>query len=197
MYILFSTLFLVFSLFVGLAYAEPAILTDKQFDAYQFKIDKTIAEKLAPAKQLDLGILQHDIICFDEKITILKLAAEFFIACVDPNTADTLVERNWGIVHKESQTEGSGGSECIIYWTVYHNDDVSSNTLIKSLRETTSKFANDRVVWSPLEILEHNKQSTNISQHGLFSTEQIQTITENIESLEGVINLEHKTGPCL
>lgn len=175
--------------------AEP--ITDSELiKQYKITLENAYEKKLNPKKQLNYGIKTTDVVCFDDKIPVLKLTAESFVTCVEPITATKLVERNWGLIHKLNPHEGTSGSECSNYWTIYYTDSPSKSIFIKTLRIITNKFANDSVVWSPIKTEKITDSNITLLSHGMFSSEEISLIKGALLNIENVSKIEDKTGIC-
>ena len=104
------------------AFAEP-ISQEEFMKTYQPKLDRAQQENLPPIKQSKIGILFNDIFCNDNKIHVLKLTGENYIACVTPESASKLVERSWGLMHTDNPIDGMSGAECINWWIIHHKDN--------------------------------------------------------------------------
>lgn len=64
------------------------------------------------------------------------------------------------------------------------------------MRETTSKFANDFVVWSPIKIEKIVDDNITLSSRGMFTLEEVVLIKERLLNIEGVSKVETRSGAC-
>ncbi len=134
--------------------AEP-ISREEFMKTYRPILDRVYNENLPPQKQLKVGILMRDVVCFDDnRIQILKIASFNQVSCVTPETAQKLVNRGWGLMHREDPNAGKGGSECTNWWIIHHDgsNKPSMSKLLKTLRMTANEFSNEYVVWSPTNL---------------------------------------------
>lgn len=191
-----SATLLIFILSSQTLMAEP--ITDLELiKQYKITLEHAYNEKLNPKKQLANNIKTTDVMCFDNHLPILKLTAENSIACVNPITATKLVERNWGLTHKSNPYEGTSGSECVNYWLIYHDVNMPSSTImIKTIREITSNFANDFVVWSPIKIEKITDDSITLSSHGMFSSKEISLIKNGLLHIDDILKVKDRPGIC-
>ena len=109
------TIFFIFSLIATTgffvtseAFAEP-VSHEEFIKTYQPKLDRIHDENLPPTKQSEIGILFNDIFCNENKIHVLKLTGEDYIACVTPESAQKLVERGWDLMHRDDPHKGTAG----------------------------------------------------------------------------------------
>ena len=179
-------------------FAEP-VSREEFMKTYQPKLDRVQDENLPPMKQSEIGIFFNDILCHDNKIHVLKLTGENYIACMTSASAEKLMERGWGILHREDPHSGQKGSECGNSWFIHHSDESvpSKSKLIKTIRETTNEFSDEFVVWMPVRIVEHNQNIITISSHGSFHGVYLDKILDSLSSIEHVLNVEHDPGGCV
>lgn len=125
------------SIFWQPSFAEeiPSDVAEKR---YKPKLDQATNEHLSPLKQLGIGILAHHIICFDEKIPILKWTQPLSVACVNQDTAQKLQIRDWGITKtdKSKFNQNPPVGESRLYWKIYPSSNVNgdfANNLVESM----------------------------------------------------------------
>lgn len=188
-----ATLFLI-----PQAFAEP-VSHEEFMKTYQPKLDRVHDENLPPTKQSEIGIRFNDIFCHENKIHVLKLSGQNHIACVTPESAIKLVERGWGLMHRDDPHKGQAGAECTQWWIIHHSDAgiPLESTLIKTIRVTTNEFSNEFVVWEPVRIVDHVHNIITISSHGSFDDLQRDAIMENLSDIKYVLNVEHKNAACV
>ena len=179
-------------------FAEP-VSHEEFMKTYQPILDRVQQENLPPTKQSEIGILFNDIFCIDNKIHVLKLTDENYIACVTPESATKLVERGWGLMHKDNSLEGMRGAECINWWIIHHkdNDTPLESSLIKTIRTTTSEFANESVVWKPIKLVEHKGNTITISSYGNFQEIYLDQVIANLLNIKHVTDVEFKPRACI
>ena len=179
-------------------FSEP-VSYEEFMKTYQPKLDRVQNENLSPIKQSAIGIKFNDIFCHDNKIHVLKLTGENYIACVYPESAEKLVEMGWGLIHREDPHSGQKGSECTNWWLIHHSDDgiPSKSKLIKTIRDTTNEFSDEFVVWMPVRIVEHTHNILTVSSHGAFDDISLNVILDNLSKIEYVLNVEHKQRACV
>ena len=179
-------------------FAEP-VSREEFMKTYQPKLDRVQDENLPPIKQSEIGILFNDIFCHENKIHVLKLTGENYIACATPESAQKLADRGWGLLHREDPYKGMRGAECINWWTIHHNNDEIplKSSLIKTIRETTNGFANESVVWKPVKLVEQKGNTITISSYGGFHEEHIDQVAENLLDIKHVTNVEFEPRVCL
>ena len=196
--LLITTIILALSLAIPQTFAEP-VSHEEFMKTYQPKLDRVHDENLPPTKQSEIGIHFNDIFCHGNKIHVLKLSGQNYIACVTPETAIKLVERGWGLMHRDDPHKGQTGAECTQWWIIHHNDTgiPLESTLIKTIRVTTNEFSNEFIVWEPVRIVDHNNNTITISSHGNFDDLQRTTIMENLSDIEYVLNVEHEYRACI
>ena len=180
------------------AFAEP-VSHEEFMKTYQPKLDRVQEDNLPPMKQSEIGIRFNDIFCHDDKIHVLKLTGENYIACVTPESAIQLVERGWGLMHKDDPYKGMRGAECINWWMIHHDgDDVPlKSSLIKTIRMTTNEFANELVVWKPIKLVEHKDNIITLSSHGNFHELYLDQVISNLLDVKHVTGVEFKPRACL
>lgn len=178
--------------------AEP-ISQEEFLKTYQPILDRIQNEKLPPQKQLKLGILMRDVICPDDKVQILKIASSNQVSCVSSDTAQNLLKRGWGLVHRDDPNTGKGGSECTNLWVIHHDgsNKPSISKLQQTLRLTVNEFSNEYVVWSPITIVDAVGKTMTLQSHGSFYPEQESTILENLSKVENVLNVSFEPGRCI
>jgi hypothetical protein len=168
---------------------------------YQPTLDRIHSEHLPPQKQLEIGILMRDVVCFDENhVQILKISSFNQVSCVTPQTAQNLVDRGWGMMHRDDPNTGKGGSECVSWWIMY--DDGSNKPsvpqLIKTFRLTVNEFSNEYVVWSPVTLEDDGKGKTTVlGFHGSFDDSQTLTLKQNLTGVENVLNVKIEPRYCI
>lgn len=179
-------------------FAEPVSYEEFMKD-YQPKLDRVQEENLSPMKQSEIGILFNDIFCHDNKIHVLKLTGENYIACVTPESAQRLVERGWGLMHRDDPHKGTAGAECTNWWMVHHEGDniPLKSSLIKTIRLTTDEFANEFVVWDPVRFVENKNNILVLSSHGAFADSYLNRIIGNLLDVENVMDVEFKQRGCI
>ena len=179
-------------------FAEP-VSREEFMKTYQPKLDRVQDENLPPIKQSEIGIRFNDILCHDNKIHVLKLTGENYIACVTLASAEKLVERSWGIIHREDPHSGTAGAECIKWWMIHHHDDSIplKSSLIKTIRETTNEFANESIVWKPIKLVEHKDNIITLSSYGNFREEYIDQVAANLLNIKHVTNIEFEPRACI
>lgn len=180
------------------AFSEP-VSREEFIKTYQPKLDRVQNENLPPVKQSMIGIHFNDIFCHDNKVHVLKLTGENYIACVSPDSAVKLVERGWGLVHREDPHSGQKGSECNNWWIIRHSDDgiTSKSKLIKTIRETTNAFSDEFVVWMPVRLVEQSDNTLTVSSYGNFDDIYLDMILDNLSKIEHVLDVEHKPRACI
>lgn len=201
-----KTLFLVF-IVVGMICSFQFVLVDAEpisreefMKTYQPILDRVYDDRLTPQKQLKIGILMRDVICFDgDKIQILKLASFNQVSCVTPETAQKLVDRGWGLMHREDPNTGKGGSECTNWWIIHYDESnkPSLSKLLKILRLTTNEFSDEYVVWSPIQFVQSTDKTITLESHGSFYPEQELIIKQNLNSIESVLKVEFEPRACI
>src|SRR3989338_10538167 len=119
------------------AFAEPQSYEDFM-KTYQPILDRVYNEKLSPHKQIDIGLLMRDVVCFDNGVQVLRLSSQSYVACVNPDTAPILVQRGWGVVmYDETKNPNNHASECSMFWYVqYDKITHKSSESIYKLRYT-------------------------------------------------------------
>lgn len=179
--------------------AEP-ISGEEFMKTYQPILDRVYSENLPPQKQLQIGMLMRDVVCFDDgKIRILKIASFNQVSCVSPETAQKLVDRGWGLMHREDPNTGKGGSECTNWWIIHHDgtNKPSLSKLLKILRLTTNKFSDEYVVWSPIQFVQSTGKTITLESHGSFYPEQELMIKQNLNDIESVLGVEFEPRACI
>ena len=195
---LFAVFILIISVSSIQAFAEP-IPYEEFMKTYQPILDRVQQENLPPTKQSEIGILFNDIFCDDNKIPVLKLTGVNYIACTTPESATKLVERGWGLIHKDDPLDGMRGAECINWWIIHHkdNDAPLESSLIKTIRTTTSEFANESVVWKPIKLVEHKGNTITISSYGNFQEIYLEQVIANLLNIKHVTDVEFKPRACI
>ena len=141
----------------------------------------------------------NDIFCHGDKIHVLKLTGENYIACITPESAQKLVERGWGLMHRDDPHKGTAGAECANWWRIHHDGDniPSKSSLIKTIRSTTNEFVNEFVVWDPVRFVENKDSVLIISSHGSFADLYLNQIIGNLLDVENVMDVEFKQRGCI
>lgn len=180
--------------------AEP-VSREEFMKTYQPILDRVHNERLSPQKQLEIGILMRDVVCFDEDhVQILKISSLNQVSCVTMQTAQKLADRGWGMTHRDDPNTGKGGSECVSWWIMYHDGSniPSVPQLIKTFRLTVNEFSNEYVVWSPVTYEDDGKGKTTVlTFHGSFNDSQILTLKQNFTGVENVLNVEIEPRYCI
>jgi len=179
--------------------AEP-VSREEFMKTYQPILERVYSEHLSPQKQLEIGILVRDVVCFDDgKIQILKIASFNQVSCVTTETAQKLVDRGWGLMHRTDPSVGKGGSECTNWWIIHHNGSSkpSVSKLLKMLRLTTNEFSNEYVVWSPVTMIKNEGKTITLESHGLFDHNQELMMRQNLAEIENVLKVELEPRACV
>jgi hypothetical protein len=210
---LFSAILLAFMFSIIIyqtksSFAEPD--TEEFMKTYKTKIAQAMDGSLSPKKQIEIGIHMRDIICTNDKILIMKLSASDSVSCVRVKTAQTLVERDWGILLTEKLPLGSGDSSgCWISWTIQH--DIQSDNeqeifrlnsqLIRTMRTILPQFqqegiSTEMLLWSPIRIFNQLHQ-TQISFGWPVTEQQNEQIIANFNNVKNVVSVNRDTsGIC-
>lgn len=196
-FVIFSVLMIVTIFAASQANAEPP--SQEEFmKTYQPKLDRVHEEGLPPTKQSEIGIHFTDIVCQDDKIHVLKLTGQNYIACVTPESASELVKRGWGLVHRENPHSGMKGSECTNWWKIhYYKDAPSKSKIIKTIRQTTNEFADEFVVWKPVRIVDSSNNTLTVSSHGNFHDVYLNKVIQSLSGIDHVSNVEHEPRGCI
>lgn len=190
---------LVISIMIPLtSFAEP-ISREEFMKTYQPILDRVYHEKLSPHKQIDIGLLMRDVVCFNDGIQLLQLSSQSYVACVNPTTAPILVQRGWGVVmYDETKYSDSHGSECGLNLIIhYYEVKPKHSELIYNLRYVM-KDIQESLLWNPV-IIEDNSDTNAIIIHsvGNYSQEEINKITDSLNSVSGVNSVEVEYGVCI
>ena len=179
------------------ANAEP-ISQEEFMKTYQPKIDKVIAEKLSPRKQLELGILMLDVFCFDDKIRILKFSDQNLVACVNRESVQQLVVRGWGITKNEGMFTGSShGTECDNTLTIsFKEKAVPTSTIIYKIRKVMQEFA-EILVWQPISVEKENAPTIVLGITGVYNQAEEIQLKDTIRTIPGVLGIELVQKGCV
>jgi hypothetical protein len=177
--------------------AEP-ISHEEFMKMYQPKIDKVNTEKLKPRKQLDLGILMLDVFCFDGKIRVLKFSDQNLVACVNPESAQKLVERGWGITKNEGMFTGSShGTECGNALTIILKEKaVPTSTIIYKIRKIMQEFA-EILLWQPIFVEKESMESLALQITGSYNLSEQIKLKDTLREIPGVLSIGLKQGGCV
>jgi hypothetical protein len=195
----FLLLLLIISTTIPLtSFAEPQSYEDFM-KTYQPILDRVYSEKLSPHKQTDIGLLMIDVVCFNNGIQVLKLSSQSHVACVNPDTASKLVQRGWGVVmYDETKYADGHGYECTLDWII-HYDDIKpkSSELIYNIRYAM-KNIQESLLWHHV-IIEDNSDTKTVIMHsvGNYSQEEIQKITDSLNSVSRVTSVGVEYGACI
>lgn len=179
--------------------AEP-VSREEFMKTYQPILDRVYSERLPPQKQLEIGILMRDVICFDDgKIQILKMASFNQVSCVATETAQKLADRSWGLMHRDDPSVGKGGSECTNWWTIHHDETSKPSIpkLVKTLRLTANEFADEYVVWSPVTLVKNEGRTIILESHGSFDHNQELMMSQSLAEIENVLKVEMEPRACV
>lgn len=148
-------------------------------------VDTVNEQKLPPAKQFDIGILMPSIICFDDKVRILKLSEANVVACVNPDTLQKLVQRGWGIdQYDPDKVSNSHSVECGIIWKLVFDSEIPNEySLIKSMKMMMLDYS-ELILWQPMTITYH-ENVMEILWTGNFRTAEISEIETYLKSSYG------------
>ena len=188
---------LVLISFIQFANAEP-IPYEEFIKWYQPKIDKATLERLNPIEQLDLGIYMLDTICFDGKIKVLKFSDHNLVACVNPQSAQKLVERGWGITKNESMFTGSShGTECGNGLTISFKDKKPPvSSIIYKIRNVMMEF-DEILLWQPITVVQETNDSIILGITGAYNlTEEIK-LKDTIRKIPDVLDVKLEQGGCI
>ena len=201
----FLGIFLIlFTVVLGFSLASQAYADYLPHDAfmemYQPKLDRVNEENLPPAKQIEIGIQDVDIVCHDNKIRILKVSAENHIACATPETAAKLVQRGWGLVNSDDEPYANiYSNSCGSVWEIHHRDGnvPSISKIIQTYRQTIDEFSSTSVVWASVRVVDHNDNILKIISGNAFRDEYVTIILDSLSEIEHVSDVEYRQGGCI
>lgn len=177
--------------------AEPQSYEDFM-KTYQPILDRVYDEKLSPHKQIDIGLLMRDVVCFDGGIQVLQLSSQSYVACVHPDTAPILVKRGWGaVMYDETKNPNNHSSECTIDWLVMYKDIAPKRSeLIYKLRYTLNTIQ-EYLIWYPVIVEDNNRFTITMHSVGSYSASEIKLITDSLNSVSRVESVEAIPGGCV
>lgn len=166
-------------------------------EKYLSILEKAQTEKSSPAKQRQMGIRMADILCFDNKIPILKWASNDFVACVTPQTSDILSERDWGISKSPSfsMNDSIHPGMCFTQWKLYNTDIQSQKQVIMEFRKAIFAVS-EQDAWKPITINMQPNNITEVLSGGKFTDEQSSQILEILEKHTWNQDAEHVIAAC-
>lgn len=139
-------------IFSTFAFSQATPVIDLEFDKkYNSWLDRAVSENLSPKKQYKLGIKLDDIICFENKIPVMKLTVNDSVACVKMDSAKKLEKRGWGIIKSESYDNIPApiwGKHC---WNVYFSSEPDRLQLVKDVRLALLHFS-EKYAWQAVLI---------------------------------------------
>lgn len=177
--------------------AEPQSYEDFM-KTYQPILDRVYHEKLSPHKQIDIGLLMRDVVCFNNGVQVLQLSSQSYVACVNPATAPILVQRGWGaVMYDETKNFNNHSSECSIVWHV-HYDDITpkSSELIYKLRYTLNTIQ-EYLMWYPVIVDDNHRFTITMLSVGSYSMNETKIIEDSLNSVSGVESVEAVPGGCV
>ena len=179
------------------AFAEPQSYEDFM-KTYQPILDRVYNEKLSPHKQIDIGLLMRDVVCFDNGVQVLRLSSQSYVACVNPDTAPILVQRGWGVVmYDETKNPNNHASECSMFWYVqYDKITPKSSELIYKLRYTLNTIQ-EYLLWYPVIVEDNHRFTITILSVGSYSADETKLISDSLNSVSGVESVEAILGGCV
>jgi len=198
LFILLVTISVVILLDKNMSINAETDISEEYIKAYQSKLDRVIEEKLSPKKQIEIGINMIDVICFDNHVLVLKFSASSLVACTTPQTAQKLVDREWGLQQNtELMDETVADSQCKGTWKIsYEKDKPLQSKIIKILRITIRDISESNL-WLPIVITDAPNSNLLIELYGSFSENELRRITNSLESIENIVKAKFDTGYCL
>jgi len=174
------------------------------WEKHREKVDSIISmqEKPSPKEQRKIGILYHTVMCNNDFVLLLKWTSNKS-ACVSPQTAEKLIERNWGVYAKDVSVVNfgddprefpfSGGPTSISF--EYDVSKYDETKLFKKIREKFSEHFKELgwpgdYVWAYMYL---DKKS-----EGHFTLDITGGIREDLmrdplEKMEGISNIGNYT----
>ena len=176
------------------------LLPPDQFEEWYYpKLDRVHQENLPPTKQIEIGIFDVDIVCHENKVRVLKISAEKYIACVFPETTISLVQRGWGLANTDNEPYANYGSnDCASWWEIHHDDKnvPSMSKIIKTFRQTIDEFSVTSVVWASVSLIDHKDNVFRFLSDNSFDDQHRNLILDNFSTVEHVKNVEFYSGGC-
>jgi len=162
-------------------------------------IDTIIAmdEKPSPRQQLFDGVFAADVICSNDFVLVLKLSANYKVACVSFHTADKLVEREWGLIRTDKTILGGTSVGCSDYFEIFYDSTVNfrESQLLKQMRMTLSEFNNEITLWSIIQVSSPNNEGiVEITTNGFNCLGDSTKILHDLKELEHVIDAKNSGG---
>lgn len=185
----------VLSFPVTFSFAEP-ISHEEFMKTYQPILDRVYAEKLSPHRQTDIGLMMMDVVCFNGGVQILQLSSQSYVACVNPDTAQKLVQRGWGAVMYDETKSSGHGYECSLDWLIqYDTIKPKQSELIYNLRYAM-KNIQESLMWHPIIVDDNDRFTITMHSGGNYSQEEETQIIDSLKSVTGVNAVKIQYGAC-
>ena len=162
----------------------------------------SLQKKPAPLEQIYRGIRAPAVICNNDFVVVLKWTS-YRSACVSPQTAEKLVERNWGLPAKNLSMNFSTdpyeiytGTIAHIYFDYDGECKYYDTKLIKKLRENILE-QHKELGW-PREHIWENMWITNPGDQCRFVVDGFlseDTLRRTLETIEGISNFRDYQRP--
>ena len=190
-------MFCVLTFPVKSSFAEPQSYEDFM-KTYKPILDRVYAEKLSPHKQIDIGLLMIDVVCFNGGTQVLQLSSQSYVACVNPETAPILVQRGWGaVMYDETRYSDGHGYECSLDWIIQYDKIKPKNSeLIYSLRYAMNNIQ-ESLIWHPIIVGDNDGFTITMHSGGNYSQEETKQIIDSLNSVTGVSSVEIQYGACI
>lgn len=122
---------------------EPGEWLNERVSQYMQKIETINSKdhKPPPRHQINIGIFHKDVICNNNLVLVLKWSANN-VACVKQETAEKLIERQWGITRSLTYMAGIELPTCFPAWEIIYDDlnHHSDSKIIKTVRFVLKEF---------------------------------------------------------
>lgn len=120
---------------------------------YKKKIETINANdhKPPPRHQINIGIFHKDVICNNNLVLVLKWSSNK-VACVKQETAEKLIERQWGVTRTLTYMAGISLRTCYPIWDIIYDDinHHSDSKIIKTVRFVLKEFYQEP--WMVVEV---------------------------------------------
>jgi len=200
--LVFLSMILVFLSSYNVEAAPPPVDVYEKHRDYVDSI-KLQQEKPTPLEQMKNQIQAHTVMCNNDFVLLLKWTSNKS-ACVSPQTAEKLIERNWGVYAKDVNVlnfpdnpyEFFAGAAASISFEYDDENKHYETKLIKKLREKITEhykelgWSRDHI-WAYMTIKKSEDHFT-LSIAGGMNEDTLQSI---LEKIEGVSNIENYRQP--
>jgi len=174
-------------------YAEIENDKGEYITKYLEKIETINArdDKPLPKHQIDMGVFHKDVICNNDLVLILKWSSNN-VACVKQETAEKLIERQWGVISSLTHLDGTDISTCFPVWTVSYDElnQRSDSKIIKTVRSVLKEFYPEPWTVVDINVNSSLNNSISVSIDKCLSKDIEIKIAETLGSIEHVKKTE-------